>query len=85
MASSPQSVLLQYAALATLVHPLYTPSVVHRDPDDDMVPACAIAAGASHVVSGDKDLLDIGTYQTIKMVTASQFLARLAEERKDTE
>jgi len=83
--SSVQAVLLQYAALATLVHPVYTPAVVERDPDDDVVLACAIAAGASYIVSGDSDLLDIGTYRGIDIVHASQFLKYLAEERQNVE
>ena len=78
--SSVQAVLLQYAALATLVHPVYTPAVVERDPDDNVVLACAIAAGASYIISGDSDLLDIDTYRGIDIVSASQFLKRLAEE-----
>ncbi len=80
--SSAQAVLLQYSALASLVHPVYTPAVVERDPDDDAILACAIAAGASYIVSGDGDLLDIDSYEGIDIVSASQFLKYLAEERK---
>lgn len=83
--SSAQAVLIQYAALATLVHPVYTPAVVERDPDDDVVLACAIAAGASYIVSGDSDLLDIDTYRGIDIVSASQFLKHLAERGQTTE
>ena len=83
--SSAQAVLLQYTALATLVHPVYTPAVVERDPDDDVVLACAIAAGASYIVSGDSDLLDIRTYRGIDIVHASQFLRHFTEERQNVE
>jgi len=41
------------------------PSVVIRDPDDDHVLACALTARAELIVSGDKDLLDLNTYQDI--------------------
>jgi putative PIN family toxin of toxin-antitoxin system len=75
--SSPQQLLPQYAALATLVHPVYTPSAVARDPDDNTILACAVAAGASHIVSGDDDLLQLGGYQDIEIVTAVQFLASI--------
>jgi putative PIN family toxin of toxin-antitoxin system len=48
--------------------------VVERDPNDDMIIACALEAGADHVVTRDKDLLSLGTYQGIRMVTPRQFL-----------
>ena len=47
---------------------------VVRDPNDDMVIACAIAAGADYVVTRDKDLLSLATYEGIRMVTPRQFL-----------
>ncbi len=34
-----------------------------RDPNDDMILACAVAAGASHVVTRDNDLLALGVYE----------------------
>lgn len=46
-----------------------------RDPDDDHVLACALAAQAQLIVSGDNDLLDLGTYRTIAIVTPAQALA----------
>jgi len=48
--------------------------VVERDPNDDMIIACALEAGADHVVTRDKDLLSLGTYDGIRMVTPRQFL-----------
>lgn len=51
-----------------------TVDVVTHDPDDNKFIACALEGSASHVVSGDKHLLSIGTYQGISMVTARTFL-----------
>lgn len=45
-----------------------TPQVIARDPDDDHVLACALAAQADLIVSGDRDLLDLGEYQGIRIV-----------------
>jgi putative PIN family toxin of toxin-antitoxin system len=53
------------------------PAPVCRDPDDDAVLACALAAKAGLIVSGDKDLLALGHFQRIPIVTAAQALARL--------
>ena len=37
---------------------------------------CAIDARAIHIVSGDKDLLTIGEYSGIEIVTAAEFCER---------
>jgi putative PIN family toxin of toxin-antitoxin system len=47
---------------------------VCRDPNDDMVLECAVASGAQIIVSGDKDLLVMGSYQGIRIVTPAEFL-----------
>ncbi|MBM6988172.1 MAG: putative toxin-antitoxin system toxin component, PIN family [Olsenella umbonata] len=49
---------------------------VCRDPDDDKFLGCAIDARAIHIVSGDKDLLTIGEYSGIEIVTAAEFCER---------
>ena len=52
---------------------------VSRDPDDDHVLACAIAAKAELIVSGDKrDLLVLIEYQGIPIRNASEALSILA-------
>lgn len=71
--------VLGYAELAQLVHPLPIAPVVLRDPDDDRVLACAVAANADLIVSGDQHLLDLKDYQGIPIVSAAQALARLLE------
>jgi putative PIN family toxin of toxin-antitoxin system len=46
---------------------------VCRDADDDNIIACAIAAKADYLVTGDSDLLEIRSYQGIKIVTPRDF------------
>lgn len=53
--------------------------VVSADPDDDKVLECAAAAGATHVVTGDRrHLLPLGSFQGIAIVSAADFLAAAA-------
>ena len=68
-----------YGELAIRISPLTTPRVVANDPDDDHVIACAVAANAQWIVSGDKKhLLAIKSYQNISIVTAAEALNKLA-------
>lgn len=59
----------------SLVEPV-TDVRVCRDPDDDKFISCAIDARAYYVVSGDKDLLDIGEYEGVEIITAADFCER---------
>ena len=45
-----------------------------RDPDDDHVIATAVAVKAKWIVTGDLDLLDLGEYQSIRIVKARIFV-----------
>lgn len=57
--------------------PLAVEPVVAGDPDDDLVLATAVAAGAEVIVSGDHHLLDLKTYRGIPIATPRQFLDML--------
>jgi putative PIN family toxin of toxin-antitoxin system len=48
-----------------------------RDPNDDMILACGVAAGADYVVTRDDDLLSLGTYEGIAIVPPEAFLRLL--------
>lgn len=68
-----------YERLAETVTPQPLPApVIIRDPDDDHVLACALAAQAQLIVSGDAHLLDLKAYQNIPVRTASAALSELA-------
>lgn len=50
---------------------------ISRDPKDDKFLLTAEAGAADEIVSEDQDLLVLGTYQAIPIVTAGRFLAIL--------
>ena len=57
-------------------------SGIVRDPRDDMIVACAVAGDADTVVSRDKDLLSLGSYRAISIMTPEAFRQELrAAER----
>jgi len=69
----------RYAMLAELVTPAVISPAVAGDPDDDAVLACAVAATADLIVSGDSDLCNLKSYQRIPIVTAADALARIGD------
>src|SRR5262249_23630886 len=52
---------------------------VSRDPNDDYVLATAVAAGVSHIVSRDKNLLTLKTYQAVQMIRPEEFMALIRQ------
>lgn len=51
---------------------------VTRDPKDDAVVACAKEGEADVIVSGDQDLLVLGEYEGVRVVTPRRFVEILA-------
>jgi uncharacterized protein len=70
--------LKQFPLRVRLVEPIQLPSRMSRDVDDDMVLATAVAASADVIVTGDQDLLVIGHYSGIDILSPRDFLVRLS-------
>ena len=50
---------------------------VSRDPDDDKFISCAVDGKCLYIVSGDSDLLSIGNYGNVEILTVVDFLNRI--------
>lgn len=72
---SAAALVAEYQALVQLVQPRTLRRPVGRDPDDEAVIACALAARADLIVSGDQDLLVLKAYRRIRIVSAAEALA----------
>jgi len=66
---------LELQKLANVVEPARTFKVVD-DPDDDRILECAVEAGSDFIVTQDKDLLRLGSFQGIGILRPLEFLDR---------
>lgn len=76
-----REVLALLPHLAVMVEPEERIDAVRRDPSDNRVLECAVAGGASHIVTGDKDLLDLESFREISITTPAVFLRTLRQRR----
>jgi len=75
--ADPRSVtalLKRFWMVATLVEPETPFDVIDRDPPDNRVLECAVAASASYIISGDEHLLTLGEYRGIVILKSADFL-----------
>ena len=72
--SDVQSLLTLIEHEAVVIPKLPAVHVIKDDPDDDKFLACALAARAEYIVSGDQHLLSLGSYKSISIVTVKEFL-----------
>lgn len=61
----------EYSGLAQRAEPASIGNVVHVDPDDDAVLACALAANAHLIVSRDSHLLNLKQFHRILILNAA--------------
>jgi putative PIN family toxin of toxin-antitoxin system len=71
------------AANSDAADPDFELNAVPEDPDDNRVLECAIAGKANLIVSGDRHLLRMDSYDGIAIVTVRQFLESAGFLRAD--
>ena len=62
------------ALVADIVPGEHVVAVVAADPDDDKYLSAALEGRATFVVSGDRHLLEVGTYEGVRVVTPREFV-----------
>ena len=66
-------------AASEILHKLGPVPNICRDPDDDMIIACAIDAAVDCIVTGDEDLLTLKRYKDIIIINPRNFEALFAD------
>lgn len=69
--------ITSYQNKVLVLQPAALPASVCRDRDDDEVLAAAVTAGATAIITGDKDLLMLKTYSGIPILSPRQFVESL--------
>ncbi len=72
---TPAQLIAEYEGFVTVVTPASIRRTVPGDVDDDAVLACALAANADLIVSGDAHLLNLKRYHGMRIVAAAEALA----------
>ncbi len=75
---SAAEIIARYREIAETIEAVPIEEARLRDPDDAAVLACALAARAEAIVSGDNDLHALGSYQGILVLSPAECLRRLA-------
>ena len=60
--------------MARMVKPAVRLDIIKEDAPDNRILECASAAGSDYIMSGDKDLLRLGRYDSIRIVRVAEFL-----------
>jgi len=62
---------------ATLIIPNQTISIIKKDEDDNRILECSVEGKAQYIVSGDKHLLSLKEYQSVKILSPAEFLIEI--------
>lgn len=74
-----EDVCAQVIRLSTVVKVNFVVDAIADDPEDNKFLACASAAQANFIISGDQHLLRLKKFDDITIVTAARFLKLLKE------
>ncbi len=67
---------------SVLAQPSQVPRVKLQDKEDLIILAAAISAGAEVLITGDKELLDLGRVENLEILSPRQFWEKLKAQEK---
>jgi putative PIN family toxin of toxin-antitoxin system len=73
-AEATAEIIRELQEISTLTYPTKKLNVVATDPDDNRIIECAVESNASVIISGDSDLLNLGEYGKIRILSPVDFL-----------
>jgi putative PIN family toxin of toxin-antitoxin system len=76
--TDPERTLDDLRRLAEIIDPSPLPAPVSRDPSDDTVLALAAASQAELIITGDADLLTLGSHAGIPIIDPAEAVTRLS-------
>ena len=76
--TSPGELFEKIESLCTIVRVDQSVTGVCPDPDDEKFLACALASGVTVLVSGDKHLLNMKQYESVRILTAKTFYKKIS-------
>lgn len=74
-----QAAVGEIRSLSRIVKISGTLRAVPDDADDDMIIDCGVTGNATYIVTGDKHLLSMKSYQDIAIVKAAEFVTLLSQ------
>ena len=75
--TDPEQTLGELRRLAEILDPPPLPAPVSRDPSDDAVLALATAAQPDLIITGDADLLSLGSHAGIPIIDPAEAVTRI--------
>jgi putative PIN family toxin of toxin-antitoxin system len=75
--TDPERMLGELRRLAEIIDPPPLPAPISRDPSDDVVLALAAASQADLIITGDADLLTLGSHAGIPIIDPAEAINRI--------
>ncbi len=69
------TILFSNPSKTSIVQPKARIHVIKKDPADNKFLECAVEGEADFIVSGDKHLLELARYKSVRLVSPSEFLS----------